>query len=160
MRITHQLLVDLTACEPEREAFDKIWPDGAEVTIENATRAVEAGLDLLWLGTVLFRAKFVYPIEELYQDQWEECQTFNQVFVEADRPAQAIKVQECERAKALYDDHMIDYREKNRLLDKAYADRDKAMADWFKRQRAMDKCHQQAYQTAKIELFVKLAEKS
>ena len=36
------------ACKEQRDIFRKDWPEGAEVSVENAFRAQELGLNLVW----------------------------------------------------------------------------------------------------------------
>ena len=36
------------ACKEQRDIFRKEWPEGAEVSVENAFRAQELGLNLVW----------------------------------------------------------------------------------------------------------------
>lgn len=49
MRITIKQLEALDACPAERAIFAREWPDGADITRENAVRALQLGLNLGWL---------------------------------------------------------------------------------------------------------------
>lgn len=49
MIITYDMLKEHRACELELRMFAKIWPDGAELTMENLRIAWEEGLNLNWL---------------------------------------------------------------------------------------------------------------
>lgn len=49
MRITADLLLGLGACEAQIELFDFVFPDGADLTRENARLALDAGLEIDWL---------------------------------------------------------------------------------------------------------------
>ena len=48
MRITNEMLVKANVCEDQRAIFAAEWPEGCEVTIETAQRAVALKLDLDW----------------------------------------------------------------------------------------------------------------
>lgn len=47
-RITVEVLLEHRACPMACEVFAREWPDGAEVTLENALRAFELRLYLYW----------------------------------------------------------------------------------------------------------------
>ena len=49
MRITRRWLRKHGACKGSLVFFSEVFPEGAEVTIENAFKAVKNGLDLDWL---------------------------------------------------------------------------------------------------------------
>ena len=53
--ITADLLRALDACEEEIDLFASEWPQGCEVTDENALRAVELGIDVDWLARCALR---------------------------------------------------------------------------------------------------------
>ena len=42
------------ACHRQVEIFEREWPEGAAVTLENVQRAAELGLDLDWFAYNLF----------------------------------------------------------------------------------------------------------
>ena len=51
--ITEEMLEKYDACLREVKIFKKEWPDGARVTLKNARRAIELGLDVSWLANPL-----------------------------------------------------------------------------------------------------------
>src|SRR5487761_1927091 len=53
MRITNEMLVKANACSYHADIFTTNWPDGCEVNVENAQRAVALGLDLDWAAAHL-----------------------------------------------------------------------------------------------------------
>lgn len=52
-RITADWLISHEACTHQVEIFREEWPDGAEVNLTNALRAVERGLAIQWLAKTL-----------------------------------------------------------------------------------------------------------
>jgi hypothetical protein len=46
--ITYQMLVQLDACEHQLELFKTVFGESADVTEENALRAIASGLDIHW----------------------------------------------------------------------------------------------------------------
>ena len=49
-RVTAKWLLSLGACTDEVKRFRDEWPRGCAVTLTNALRAVELGLDFDWLA--------------------------------------------------------------------------------------------------------------
>lgn len=45
-KITLEMLVSVNSCEAQLKIFAKNWPVGAEITVENALKAIELGIDL------------------------------------------------------------------------------------------------------------------
>ena len=64
MQITIGLLEDHGACESQCQVFATEWPKGCTVTLADARRAAELGLDLEWASRNLLTA----PAEKAYQD--------------------------------------------------------------------------------------------
>jgi len=56
MKITVELLESNKAYGPQVAIFRKLWPEGAEVTLENCHKAAAAGLDLHWAAENLLPA--------------------------------------------------------------------------------------------------------
>jgi len=50
MRVTAQMLRDRNACEDQVAIFEREWPDGVNVGIRAARKAVKLGLDLEWFA--------------------------------------------------------------------------------------------------------------
>lgn len=57
MKITASTLRRIRACPNQVAAFDREWPEGAEVTLENALHAAELGLDLTWFVRMCFTSR-------------------------------------------------------------------------------------------------------
>jgi len=55
-RITAAWLREHNACAHQLAAFEREWPDGAEITRENVERARDLGLDLRWFARSLLPA--------------------------------------------------------------------------------------------------------
>jgi hypothetical protein len=55
-KITAAMLRRAKACREQLAIFEREWPDGAEVTEENALQAMEIGLDTGWLEWLMPRA--------------------------------------------------------------------------------------------------------
>lgn len=49
-QITKAWLLNKEACQDQVKVFSKEWPNGAALTRKNLLRAVELGLDLIWLA--------------------------------------------------------------------------------------------------------------
>ena len=61
MKITVDWLVEHNACDSQVEVFEKVFPDGADITLENLQTAADAGLDIDWLIS-----HFVLTTEQKY----------------------------------------------------------------------------------------------
>ena len=63
------------ACPEQRELFQRVFPEGAEVTDANALCAVAAGLKIQWLARFLpaRRRKAYYEARELAQKAYDEA---------------------------------------------------------------------------------------
>jgi hypothetical protein len=64
MKITKKFLLSLWACEEHIDLFCRVFPDGCEVTPENAQKACDEGLDLGWLlsaSALPLTGTFTYP---------------------------------------------------------------------------------------------------
>ena len=48
--VTVEFLRKLGACSKQVELFVELFPDGAEVTEENVTKAIAGGMDVPWLS--------------------------------------------------------------------------------------------------------------
>lgn len=51
MKITIDMLQRIRACPDQVSLFERIWPAGADVTLENARLALVKGLDVGWFFT-------------------------------------------------------------------------------------------------------------
>lgn len=58
------------ACKEQRDIFRKEWPEGAEVSVENAFRAQELGLDLSW-GERWFTAQALKAYDAARVPAWK-----------------------------------------------------------------------------------------
>ena len=63
MKITYDMIKN--GCENQVKIFQRTWPNGVEVTVENCLIAVELGLNLDWAATHLFSA----PAGEQYKKE-------------------------------------------------------------------------------------------
>ena len=61
MKITHKHLEGQHACYEHLDLFDKLFPTGAEITLENLQTAAAAGLDIDWMVS-----HFVLTTEQKY----------------------------------------------------------------------------------------------
>ena len=58
-KITSEDLKKLNACPDQQRLFDRVFPDGAWITLDNVRKANEEGLDVGWLlREVLHGAKW------------------------------------------------------------------------------------------------------
>lgn len=65
--VTAKMLRAADACSEQVERFEQEWPDGAQVTIKNAVRAIELGLSVLWFAVVyLDRPQYTTFYETVY----------------------------------------------------------------------------------------------
>lgn len=55
--VTYERLKRAKACYLQRAKFRKEWPDGCRLTRKNLTRAAHLGLNLDWLGYMLYRER-------------------------------------------------------------------------------------------------------
>ena len=55
MRITAEMLRAKGACEERVATFEKEWPEGTELTLPVAMRALALGLDLSWFAAMFLR---------------------------------------------------------------------------------------------------------
>jgi hypothetical protein len=58
--ITKEWLQEKKACAPSIAIFNELFPNGCDLTIENALIAVKRGLNLNWLARVLFNESWTY----------------------------------------------------------------------------------------------------
>lgn len=67
-RITKETLKEFRACSNQTELFESTFPDGATINKENFDKAVNVGLDVVWLTRSLFEA----TSEEAFKktDEW------------------------------------------------------------------------------------------
>lgn len=70
--ITVSFLRDNDACEDQVKLFKKLWPQGVPVTANNVLRALEAGLDVDWLLTVLLDFDELVLFDEAVSDCWND----------------------------------------------------------------------------------------
>lgn len=77
--ITMEILTELGACPEQSDIFEEQWPDGAEITIENARKAVRMGIDVQWLvrkcAATDTRAKHWPAVERAYLEYIETTNT-------------------------------------------------------------------------------------
>lgn len=70
MKITVRQLQQLGACDKQLALFAREWPDGAEVTLENARRAFDIPLDVEWFVSRTFSKPafdaFMGAVEKAY----------------------------------------------------------------------------------------------
>ena len=64
MKITKQQLVAAHVCPNQVKIFDKEWPDGAEITLENYLLAVKLDLNVDWFAKNIFSA----PAQKAYDE--------------------------------------------------------------------------------------------
>lgn len=77
MKITTAMLHEADACSTAIEVFAEHWPDGAEVTIENARKAQDIGLDLDWAVSRLFPIEAIGPYNVTVQQAWLSYYSLN-----------------------------------------------------------------------------------
>ena len=70
-KITLQTLVDLNACEDQRDLFAKTFPKGTTVTLAACKKAAIAGLQLGWLAERLFTPAQRKAYNEATAAAWE-----------------------------------------------------------------------------------------
>lgn len=58
-RVTEALLVDMFACESQRDLFSKHYPKGMPLTRAELTRAKRRGLDVDWFALKLIDLNYV-----------------------------------------------------------------------------------------------------
>ena len=87
MKITLETLKALNACRPQVDLFASLYPDGVEVTEENALAAVKAGLDIDWLAQHLLTGAAREAYGEATAVAWkaydEACDVARQAYLEA-----------------------------------------------------------------------------
>lgn len=59
-RMTKDWLTTNKACPTSIVIFNELFPDGCDLTLENALIACKRGLNLNWLARVLFNESWVY----------------------------------------------------------------------------------------------------
>ncbi len=52
-KITVEMLREMDACKDQVEVFERIFPDGASVTMKSLKKARDARLDIAWLECLL-----------------------------------------------------------------------------------------------------------
>ena len=64
--ISTEWLIENKACKGQIENFKRTFPEGrAEINLENAIKAVDAGLNLNWLARILKITDFEYAAFDL-----------------------------------------------------------------------------------------------
>ena len=74
MEITLQQLRELEACEDQAKLFEATFGDAAELTVENADRAVEARLNTDWLASRTLTAAAREEYQRVKAPALAECQ--------------------------------------------------------------------------------------
>ena len=68
MKITVEILEKFNACEDQIILFKKIFPKGAEPTMENLLLAYDEGLDILWIGDNIFPQEYKKFRDSAYEE--------------------------------------------------------------------------------------------
>ena len=72
MKITKRQLQRLQACTEQVNLFATEWPEGCEVSEQNALRAIELGLDIDWLAKNVLTGDKLAEYEKVCAPAWAE----------------------------------------------------------------------------------------
>lgn len=72
MLITTQLLQSNGACKNQIAIFQAIWPNGAEMTAANLSKAVTLGLNVDWLAEKILMTSALVEYKRIRGPEWAE----------------------------------------------------------------------------------------
>ena len=94
MKITIDTLYALSACAEQIREFEKLFPDGIEVSLEAVKKALDARLDLEWLAWKLFAAckalpEYLEAAKTVRGETWLAAKSFRDEFEVFEKPYMA-----------------------------------------------------------------------